>query len=113
MLSTVEDGFGSIFSDFKKGVSETLADGDYETRFDLGIAYREMELFEDAIDEFRICLDSPTRRFDSLYLMGLCARDLTRFGEAMNHLEQALSLPDIPAERMADRACEPELSTGF
>ncbi len=101
VLSTVEDGFGSIFSDFKKGVSATLDAGDYDTRYDLGIAYREMGLYEDAIGEFRICLDSEERRFDSLYLMGLCARDLSRYEDAVNHLEQALALPDLPENRMA------------
>jgi tetratricopeptide (TPR) repeat protein len=101
VLSTVEDGFESIFSDFKKGVSATLDEGDFDTRYDLGIAYREMGLFDDAIGEFRVCLDSPTRRFDSLYLMGLCARDLVRWQDAVNHFEQALSLPEIPEERLA------------
>lgn len=101
VLSTVEDGFESIFADFKKGVTATLEQGDYDTRYDLGIAYREMGLFEDAIGEFRVCLDSESRRFDSLYLMGLCARDLSRFDAAVSHLEQALALPDIPAARLA------------
>ena len=101
VLSTVEDGFGSIFSEFKKGVSETLGDGDYETRYDLGIAYREMGLYEDAIGEFRVCLDSGARRFDSLYLMGICARELSRCDDAVNHFEQALALPEIPSERLS------------
>ena len=82
-------------------MSETLEEGDFETRYDLGLAYREMGLFEDAIGEFRVCLDFPTRRFDSLYLMGLCARDLSRFDDAVNRLEQALALPEIPVERLA------------
>ncbi len=42
--TNVEDGFESLFSDFKKGVSQTLSEGDTETRYDLGIAYREMGL---------------------------------------------------------------------
>ena len=99
--STVGDGFESIFADFKRGVSATLDEGDFDTRYDLGIAYREMGLFEDAIGEFRVCLDSAQRRFDSLYLMGLCARDLGRFEDAVSHLEQALALPDLPEDRMA------------
>lgn len=101
VLSTVEDGFESIFADFKKGVTATLEKGDYDTRYDLGIAYREMGLFEDAIGEFRVCLDSEARRFDSLYLMGLCARDLSQFDAAVSHLEQALALPEIPSARLA------------
>jgi len=101
VLSTVEDGFESIFSDFKKGVTATLDEGDFDTRYDLGIAYREMGLYEDAIGEFRVCLDSEARRFDSLYLMGICARDLGRFDDSVNHLEQALALPDLPESKMA------------
>jgi len=100
VLSTVEDGFGSIFSEFKKGVSEALGEGDFETRYDLGLAYREMELYEDAIGEFRFCLDSDARRFDSLYLMGICTRELSRFDDSVNHFEQALALPGIAAERL-------------
>lgn len=101
VLSTVEDGFESIFSDFKKGVSATLGEGDYDTRYDLGIAYREMGLYEDAIGEFKLCLESPRRRFDSLFLMGLCARDLGRVVDAVHHLEQALALPNLPEDRLA------------
>lgn len=100
-LSTVEDGFESIFADFKQGVSETLSEDDYETRYDLGIAYREMELYDDAIGEFRRCLDSSNRRLASLHMMGLCALDLGRPQDAVNHLEQALATPDLPEEQMA------------
>jgi tetratricopeptide (TPR) repeat protein len=100
-LSTVEDGFESIFADFKQGVSATLSDDDYETRYDLGIAYREMELYDDAIGEFRMCLDSPSWKLASLHLMGLCALDLDRAQDATNHLEQALATPDLPDEQIA------------
>ncbi len=98
--STVDDGFESIFADFKQGVSATLSDDDYETRYDLGIAYREMELYEDAIGEFRLCLESPGRKLESLHMMGLCALDLGRAGDAANHLEQALATPDLPVEQV-------------
>ncbi len=96
VLSTVEDGFESIFSDFKRGVSQTLSEGDHETRYDLGIAYKEMGLIEDAIAEFRICLQSPARLVDSLNMMGLCALDLGRPSDAMSHFEQALATEGLP-----------------
>ena len=102
VLSTVEDGFESIFSDFKKGVSATLDAGDYDTRYDLGIAYREMGLFEDAIGEFKICLEAPGRRFDSLYLMGLCARDLTAL-HGFGSPPRAGARAPRPAERSTGR----------
>ena len=99
--ATDEDGFASLFRDFKRGVSQTLGEGDVETHFDLGIAYREMGLCEDAIGEFRYALGSPSRRLDALQLMGLCALDLGRAQDAVGHFEQALASPDVPAEREA------------
>jgi tetratricopeptide (TPR) repeat protein len=99
VLSKVDDGFESIFSDFKKGVSAALEEGDYETRYDLGIAYREMGLYEDAIAEFRVCLDSANRRLESLHMMGLSAYDLGRYADAVHNLEQALSTPELAENR--------------
>jgi tetratricopeptide (TPR) repeat protein len=100
--STSEDeGFASIFKDFKSGVEKTLAENDYETRFDLGIAYRGMELFDDALGEFCLCLDSPGHRLESLHMMGLCAIDLGRFADASNHFEQALASEDVPLQKQA------------
>ena len=99
--STVEDGFESIFADFKKGVSATLDEGDHETRFDLGIAYREMGLWDDAISEFSACLGSAERKLESLHMMALCAQDLGRYADAVSHLEQALAGADLPAAQVA------------
>ena len=96
-----DDGFASLFREFKRGVSQTLGEHDVETHFDLGIAYREMGLFEDAIGEFRYALGSPARRIDALQLMALCALDLGRAQDAVGHLEQALASPDVPPEREA------------
>jgi tetratricopeptide (TPR) repeat protein len=59
-----------------------------------------MGLYEDALGEFRICLDSEPRRFDSLYLMGICARDLSRLDESVNYFEQALATAGISGERL-------------
>jgi tetratricopeptide (TPR) repeat protein len=97
--ATDEDGFASLFSEFKRGVSRTLGEGDVETHFDLGIAYREMGLLDDAIGEFRYALGASTRRLDALHMMGLCALDLGRAADAVGHLEQALASPDVPHER--------------
>ena len=93
--ATVEEGVAELFADFKQGVSETLEKGDYQTRFDLGIAYREMELLEDAIAEFRYCLDSPDWRLQCLQMIGLSSLDLGRAADAVSHFEQALSAPDL------------------
>jgi len=94
-------GFDTIFREFKRGVRETLGDGDVETHFDLAIAYREMGLFDDAIGEFRFALESEERRLDGLHMMALCALELDRSQDAVAPLEQALATPDVPADREA------------
>jgi tetratricopeptide (TPR) repeat protein len=97
----VDDGFAAIFREFKKGVRAQLSESDYEAHYDLGIAYREMGLFDDAVGEFQISLGSPERKLSSLHMLGLCALDLGRAEEAVAQLEQALGLPAVPLEQQA------------
>jgi tetratricopeptide (TPR) repeat protein len=94
-----QDVFSAVFSEFKKGVEKTLGDGDHEAHYDLGIAYREMGLLDDAIGEFRAAGSSSARRLDCLHMMGVCAIDLGRPEEATAHLQEALSTPNLAAER--------------
>src|SRR5690606_13385044 len=67
-LDEVEPSAGSdvldveqVFAQFKKGVAQQVAMEDSETHFDLGIAYKEMGLLDDAMSEFRLCLTNPQR----------------------------------------------------
>jgi tetratricopeptide (TPR) repeat protein len=96
---TVEDGFEAVFSEFKKGVSEALSEGDHDAHYDLGIAYREMGLLDDAMGEFRSAMQSPALRIDSLHMLGLCALDRNEPRDAISHLEQVLVLPDASDEQ--------------
>ncbi len=91
---TTREGFQAIFQEFKAGVAETLGAGHLETHYDLGIAYREMGLFDDAINEFRLSMQAPARRLDSLLMLGLCSFELGRYGEAIAHFEQGVAIPD-------------------
>jgi tetratricopeptide (TPR) repeat protein len=97
--TTEGEGFEQVFAAFKQGVEQELDEGDFETHYDLGIAYKEMGLLEDAIDEFQIALGGPARKLASLHAMGLCALDLERASDAVSHLEQALALPEVPSEQ--------------
>ncbi len=107
----VDDGFESVFAEFKKGVKETLSESDYEAHYDLGIAYREMGLLEDANSEFGIAMGSPERKVACLHMLGLCALDLGRPNDAVAHLQQALAEPGVPEEQQA--VLRFELGRGF
>ncbi|MCU0289826.1 MAG: tetratricopeptide repeat protein [Acidobacteria bacterium] len=92
--STIERNMMEIFDEFKKGVDEKIGHEDYDTRYNLGIAYKEMGLLEEAIHEFQISSRHPAKFFDSAGLLGLCFREKGMFSEAVNWFEQALEAPD-------------------
>ena len=96
---TEEEGFEQVFAAFKAGVDKELGDEDHEARYDLGIAYKEMGLLEDAIGEFRVAMQDPERQLQSLHMMSMCALDLERPEDAVAHLEQALALPELPEDQ--------------
>jgi tetratricopeptide (TPR) repeat protein len=94
-----DEGFRAVFGAFKRGVRAALGQGDHEAHYDLGIAYREMGLLDDAIGEFRSAMASPARRIDSLHMLGLCALEQGRPDEAVDCLSHALSAPGIAQEQ--------------
>jgi tetratricopeptide (TPR) repeat protein len=96
---TPDDGFASVFEAFKKGVSETLAEGDHDTHYDLGIAYKEMGLLDDAMQEFRVAMESSLRRVECLHLIGVCALEAGQPQVALEHLSQLLDSPDLGGEQ--------------
>jgi len=100
--STAEgDGFAAVFAAFKAGVKREVGEGDHEAHYDLGIAYKEMGLFEDAIAELRVALGDGTRRLGCLHLMAACALELGRAVDAIAHLSEALASGALPGEQEA------------
>ncbi len=91
--STIEKNMMEIFEEFKKGVDEKIGKEDYDTRYNLGIAYKEMGLLEEAIHEFLISAKHPSKFFDSAGLLGMSFREKGMFGEAINWFEKALDTP--------------------
>ncbi len=88
--STIEKNMMEIFEEFKKGVDEKIGTEDYDTRYNLGIAYKEMGLIEEAIHEFLISSKHPLKFFDSAGLLGMCFRDKGMNEEAIAWFERAL-----------------------
>jgi tetratricopeptide (TPR) repeat protein len=95
---TPDDGFAAVFEAFKQGVSETVSEGDHETHYDLGIAYKEMGLLDDAIQEFRVAMQAPSRRVECLHLVGLCALEAGRPQLAVENFTEQLEAPDLSEE---------------
>ena len=92
--STVEKNMMEIFQAFKKGVDEKIGQEDYDTRYNLGIAYKEMGLIEEAIHEFLIASKHPLKFFDAAGLLGICFREQGMFEESITWFEKALESSD-------------------
>ena len=67
-----EASLEEIFREFKKGVEQQLSAEDYETHFNLGIAYKEMGLVDEGIGEFQLASKDPTRTVECCSMLGLC-----------------------------------------
>jgi len=63
-----------VFSEFKKGLERVVQSTDVDTHYDLGIAYKEMGLLEDALQVFEVarqaCQGQP-KEVDCLTMIGL------------------------------------------
>jgi pilus assembly protein FimV len=67
-----EASLEEIFREFKKGVEQQLSPEDYETHSNLGIAYKEMGLIDEAIGEFQLASKDPGRAVECCSMLGLC-----------------------------------------
>jgi tetratricopeptide (TPR) repeat protein len=85
-------GFREVFGAFKRAIEEQLGEGESQAHYDLGIAYREMGLVDDAVREFELASRSEGRRVEALALLGACKIDAGQPQEALKDLEQALRL---------------------
>ena len=61
-----------IFRDFKKGVEQQLSPEDFETHYNLGIAYKEMGLTDEAIGEFQLAAKDPLHAVECCAMLGIC-----------------------------------------
>jgi tetratricopeptide (TPR) repeat protein len=66
---------------------------DYEAHFTLGIAYKNMGLYEDAMDEFHVSKSADLFYLDSCLMTALCLKDQREYGPAIHGLEAVLSDP--------------------
>jgi tetratricopeptide (TPR) repeat protein len=67
-----ESSLQEIFREFRKGVAQQLSAEDYETHYNLGIAYKEMGLLDEAIGEFQLASKAPALTVECCSLLGLC-----------------------------------------
>jgi tetratricopeptide (TPR) repeat protein len=86
-----EADFADMLRKFKQGVAENVDAEDYQSHYDLAIAYKEMGLLDEAISEFQKALGSPTNRVPTYEALGQCFLDKGQYKLASSILSRALS----------------------
>ncbi|HEX8649954.1 MAG TPA: tetratricopeptide repeat protein [Pyrinomonadaceae bacterium] len=77
----IDPGLAAIFDEFRTAVEEeepVASDSDYETHYNLGLAYKEMDLLDEAVEEFQTAAalvapqDGTPRYLQCCNLLGHC-----------------------------------------
>jgi tetratricopeptide (TPR) repeat protein len=93
-----EQSLEEIVEGFKKGVAEHLSPTDYDTHFNLGIAYREMGLLDEAIGEFQIAAKDAGHLVLCCSMLGLCFLDKGLPELAVKWYRRGLEAPGLAEE---------------
>jgi hypothetical protein len=83
-----------IFREFQKGVDKQLGKEDYETRYNLGIAYKEMGLVDEAIAEFQLAAKDEKRLLECSSMLGICFIEKGMPKLAVKWFEKGLQAPN-------------------
>ena len=95
LVQPAEQSLEQIVEGFKKGVAENLSPTDFDTHFNLGIAYREMGLLDEAIGEFQLASKSPHLLVPCCSMLGLCFLDKGLPELAIKWYRRGLESPNV------------------
>lgn len=96
--SSEEISFEEVFKEFKKGVEKKVAEEDFDTHYNLGIAYKEMELIDEAIGEFQIAARSPIYFADACSMLGNCFKLKSMYDLAEKWYRKGLDSRGFPED---------------
>jgi len=83
---------------FREGVDQQLGRENYEARYDLGIAYREMGLLDEAIAEFQLAARGEGRQVECASLLAGCFLEKGLPELSVKWLERGLATPGAKEE---------------
>jgi tetratricopeptide (TPR) repeat protein len=82
--------FHEILEQFKRGIDQNLDSDDYEAHYDLGVAFKEMGLLDEAIGEFQKALRSPEGRLRTSEALGMAFFEKGQFAVCESILRRAI-----------------------
>ena len=92
--------FADMLKRFKQGIAENVDEDDHESHYDLGVAYKEMGLVDEAIAEFQKSLRAPRMRVRTYEALGQCFMEKRNIRAAAAVLERAVAEPDVGDDQL-------------
>jgi hypothetical protein len=87
--------FTDMLEKFKAGVAANVDEEDFDSHYDLGVAYREMGLIDEAVSEFQKALRGADQRIRAYEALGQCFIDRAEYDVAITVLSRALREPGL------------------
>jgi len=84
--------FQEMLKRFKQGVADNVDEEDYESHYDLGVAYKEMGLIDEAIAEFQKALRGHSNRVRAYEALGQCFVEKDQYQVATSVLSRAVAV---------------------
>ena len=88
-----EQDFQDMLARFKQGIDENIDETDFQSHYDLGVAFKEMGLLDEAIAELQKALRAPEGKLRTSEMLGVCFFEKGAFGVAESILRRGLDLP--------------------
>ncbi|MBV8757860.1 MAG: tetratricopeptide repeat protein, partial [Deltaproteobacteria bacterium] len=82
-------------------LEKPVDESDAETHYDLGLAYKEMGLYDEAIKAFEKTLRAPGREVQCRVMIGMCHREQGNPSEAIMQFKQGLHANSSERERLS------------
>jgi len=87
-----ERDFQEMLTRFRQGIDENIDEADFQSHYDLGVAFKEMGLLDEAIAEFQKALRAPEGKLKSSEALGVCFIEKGAYVVAESILRRALDL---------------------
>jgi tetratricopeptide (TPR) repeat protein len=82
--------FEEMLKQFKRGIEDNLESDDFQAHYDLGVAFKEMGLLDEAIAEFQKALRAPEGRLRTSEALGASFFEKGQFAVAEAILRRAV-----------------------
>ncbi len=85
-----------LITEFRREVFESIGESDFRSHYDLGVAYKGMGLYQEAIEEFEIAAKDEEIRLKAYEMIASCMLERNKVDDAIRILNEGLKFSGHP-----------------